>query len=145
MNTYAYVGGNPANRIDPLGLQAESTSPYPIPVPGWPTIIPWDFDAPYWPGSMANTWDTGSAKTPAPYTHAEEREARNYVPDPFGDDCDRLRWAIKVLRAQIEWRKMDLNPASTTYFPHKAHIAILQKTLDALEARYARICGGECP
>lgn len=40
INTYAYVGNNPVNRIDPLGLQAVPAPGLPIPIPLPPVAIP---------------------------------------------------------------------------------------------------------
>jgi RHS repeat-associated protein len=41
INLYAYVGNNPVNRVDPMGLQWPGTIPFPIPFPwcpDWPKI-----------------------------------------------------------------------------------------------------------
>ncbi|WP_201799877.1 hypothetical protein, partial [Andreprevotia sp. IGB-42] len=91
----------------------------------------------------------GNATTRAPYTHLQEREARSFQPDPFAclggggkrNHCDQLANAINVLRAQIAWRKTDLNPKSPSYQPHLKHIADLQKELERLERAHRDICG----
>jgi hypothetical protein len=95
----------------------------------------------------ANEWDKGAAKTPAPFEHDEENDALYFMPDPFGGDeaCKRLARAINVLRAQIRWRKTDLNAASPSYLDHKLRIGILSAALPKLESAYRNICGGECP
>ena len=52
-----------------------------------------------------------------------------------------MKWAINVLKAQIAWRKTDLNPRSASYASHKAHIEMLEKELSNLESSYRSICG----
>ena len=41
------------------------------------------------------------------YSKAEEKEARGFIPDPFGGDdaCERFKHAIRVLRARIAWHR----------------------------------------
>ena len=89
----------------------------------------------------------GRAAAPAPYDHFEENEALNFMPDPFGgkEQCELIAFMIGVLRAQIAWRKTDLNPSSTSYQNHLTRIAVLTSALVRLEAAYRNICGGDCP
>jgi len=162
LNTYGYVGGNPLNYIDSLGLSRAGTAggrPG-LPASGGTGGIDWS--QPWLPPSVndainnaANTlaclrWGVcnenagGSASGPAPHSHSEERDARGVSPDPFGDNCDQMKWAIDVLRAQIAWRQTDLNPASGSYIAHRAHIRLLEAQLERLESAYNSICGDNC-
>ena len=60
-------------------------------------------------------------------------------------EVERLCHAINALRAQITWRRTDLNPASPSYQSHFVRIALLTAALAKLEEAYRNICGGECP
>jgi hypothetical protein len=87
---------------------------------------------------------------PAPYSHPEEAEALAFVPDPFdrdpnGENCRRLASAIRVLRAQLAWRKTDLNPESADYLGHVKRIAIIKPVLERLEESHRNLCGKDCP
>ncbi len=64
----------------------------------WPGTYPYDHAY-----GSDNYGEEGLADEPAPHDHWEEDEAKDYIPNPFGgdDECERLRWAINVLRAQI--------------------------------------------
>ena len=92
----------------------------------------------------------GNAPYPWPYTHDEEDLAKDYLPEGpnYGpEECERLKWAIWVLRANIAWRIADLNPNSPPVViqNHKTRIAILTAKLNMLEALYELHCGGPCP
>lgn len=102
------------------------------------------------PARATTVYSGGKATTPRPHTHAEEHEAREFKPDPFGDDCDpprgngRLKYQINVLRTMIAWRITDLNPENQLqYMTHYNHINFLRADLLRLEMRYRDICGGE--
>lgn len=102
------------------------------------------------PTRETTVYSGGKATTPRPHTHTEEHEARDFKPDPFGDDCDpprgngRLRYQINVLRAMIAWRITDLNPEDQLqYMVHYNHINFLKADLKRLEMRYRDICGKE--
>ncbi|MEJ2653242.1 MAG: hypothetical protein P8173_16040, partial [Gammaproteobacteria bacterium] len=86
----------------------------------------------------------GAAAGPAPYSHADEQDALNVPPS---DDCERIKWAIKVLEAQREWRKSDLNPVhkgTALYQRHQTRIRKIDKHLRELrKARDAR-CNEDC-
>ena len=140
-NTYAYVGGNPTNYTDKYGLFC---IPCAVVVVAGGAAISWWWQNSGGPDAMYNDWDTGSAVGPAPHTHEEEREARNFVPDPFGDNCPQLKHAIEVLEDQIKWRRTDLNPASTSYRSHKAHIDMLDRKREDLQNTYDRLCKDKC-
>ncbi|MEW8117482.1 MAG: RHS repeat-associated core domain-containing protein [Candidatus Thiodiazotropha sp.] len=140
-NTYAYVGGNPTNYTDEYGLFC---IPCAVVVVAGGAAISWWWQNSGGPDAMYNDWDTGSAVGPAPHTHEEEREARNFVPDPFGDNCPQLKHAIEVLEDQIKWRRTDLNPASTSYRSHKAHIDTLDRKREDLQNTYDRLCKDKC-
>jgi hypothetical protein len=86
----------------------------------------------------------GLASTPAPYTHTQETNAMNLIPDPFGSNCPQMKVAIKILEAQINWRKTDLNPDSFSYLGHKKRIQILQNALNKLKKAYQDICAVKC-
>jgi RHS repeat-associated protein len=150
INTYVYADGNPLAEIDPLGLKPPGRTG----TPTVPTVLPPNVAIPGTPESDAwvqSAWqwmtNSGSATTPAPYSHEAEAEALSFLPDPFGGDdaCRRLAYAIRVLRAQIDWRRTDLDPESRSYAGHVARIAILRKALDKLEEAHRNICGKECP
>ncbi|WP_395541057.1 RHS repeat domain-containing protein [Neotabrizicola sp. sgz301269] len=100
-------------------------------------------------GLIVSATPTGEGTKPgnAPYSHADEAAALAFQMDPWGggDYCERLKRAINVLRKNIEWRKLDLNPQSIGYPGHLKRIAILRKGLDKLEANYRAVCGGDCP
>lgn len=96
------------------------------------------------PADGHGMFSNGRATTSAPYTHADEDAALNYSPDPFGDDCPEHLHHIIVLRAQILWRKTDLNPLDKIGYPgHLKRIKILEDRLKELEDRYRTICGAE--
>uniref|UniRef100_UPI0010F7E2FD RHS repeat-associated core domain-containing protein n=1 Tax=Chitinivorax sp. B TaxID=2502235 RepID=UPI0010F7E2FD len=92
----------------------------------------------------------GNATTKAPYTHPQEAEARNVQPDVFAcigggngkkNHCGEIANAIKVLKAQIAWRKTDLNPESSSYMSHKIWIdKTLSPKLEELERFYRDAC-----
>ncbi len=86
----------------------------------------------------------GRASSSAPHSHYEENWALNLLPDPFGGNCLNMARAIRVLRANIAWRKTDLNPGSASFVGHKARIKILEAKLQQLEKSYENICGGRC-
>ena len=89
-------------------------------------------------------FSNGLATTPSPYSKDAENEALNYVPDPFGGDCENHRQQILVLRAQVAWRYTDLNPMDKIgHAGHLKRIRILEKQLEKLEKSYREICGGE--
>jgi hypothetical protein len=98
-------------------------------------------------GSIMMPSTGGNATTPAPYDHFTEQEAVDFFPDPFGgkQNCEIIEFMINVLRAQIAWRKTDLNINSATYPTHVTRIAILTKSLRRLEDSYLNICGRRCP
>lgn len=95
----------------------------------------------------SGVFSDGRATSPAPHSHAEEEEARNFIPDPFRSQCPpptgdgSLRASINVLRAQIAWRYTDLNPESPTYPGHSHRIHLLEKDLAKLEKAHITICG----
>jgi len=88
--------------------------------------------------------DGGNASGSAPYSHYEENWALTLLPNPFGDNCEDMARAIKILRANIAWRETDLNSGSASFLGHKARIKILEKKLEQLETSYENICGGKC-
>ena len=97
-----------------------------------------------------NIFGGGRATTPAPYDHIEERSAYHFVPDPFGDNCPRpqgdgsFRREIQILRANIIWRRIDLNPDDKVKYPgHLKRIKLLERKLRTREADHLRICGVE--
>ena len=121
-STYAYAGGSPFLDIDSFGLK-ETAPGYTFPTlpfgPGTPenaTVANLLTDM---ANNIANTIGGGGlATTPPPHTHSDENEALAFTPDPFGgkDACARLEDMIKVLRAQIAWRRRQISipyPATT--------------------------------
>ena len=88
----------------------------------------------------------GSATEPAPYSKGDEQEARDYIPDPFGNECVELLYHINVLRAMIAWRYTDLTWGDPDYIGHLNFIKDkLEPELATLEQAYRDICGGEPP
>jgi hypothetical protein len=88
----------------------------------------------------------GNATEPAPYTHADENDAMSFVPDPFDKDvCARLAYEIKVLRAQLAWRKTDLNPLSKSYVSNLQRIKNVNDALQRLEKAHRDLCGRDYP
>jgi len=86
---------------------------------------------------------SGAAPRPAPYSHAEESMA---LSTPPGDDCNRVRWALLVLEAQMAWRKLDLNPShigTRTYVNHQDRIKNLRSQRDRLKRDYDSRCKQE--
>ncbi|MFT0214061.1 hypothetical protein VQ643_15910 [Pseudomonas sp. F1_0610] len=77
----------------------------------------------------------GLAKTPSPYTHAEENSALKVTP---GDPCDDLKRALQILNATIAWRITDLNSESVSYAGHLEIIEILKKQREKLERAYKK-------
>lgn len=163
ISTYGYVGGNPLNGIDPLGLAFTTVDAYctrnPTSCAGTvsrppnlsPPALGTGIGATIWCWltgcTVASSSGGGLAGGPAPYEKYDERDAVSFVPDPFGGDeaCKRLAHAIRVLRAQITWRVTDLNSGSASYRGHVTRITLLSAKLSALEAAYRNICGGNCP
>jgi hypothetical protein len=81
----------------------------------------------------------GNATGSTPYSHSDEAEALNTFP---GGDCISIKWAIKVLEANIAWRISDLNPQSSSYKSHLKRIKILKTHLRSLKSYYTLHCGG---
>jgi RHS repeat-associated protein len=167
LNLYGYVAGNSLVRIDPYGLQSTTVDSYCVrygaaacaevmtptsPSNLAPAILGTGIAATIWcwfaECNVANSSEEGGlADGPAPYDHYEENAALSFMPDPFGGDeaCKRLAHAIRVLRAQVAWRRMDLNPRSASYQGHSTRIALLSAALAKLESSYRNICGGNFP
>jgi len=152
LNRYVYTTGNPISKIDPTGRWAWIVLPF-CSGGGCEFIAASIAYGIAWFATEEvvynNIYDEGgSAKTQSPYSHAEEKEALSFTPDPFGGDeaCKRLRRAIRILRAIIVWRKTDLNPRSRSYKTHKNWInnTVLSK-LTKLERDHRNICGSNCP
>ncbi|CBL47281.1 Rhs family protein [gamma proteobacterium HdN1] len=143
VSTYGYGYQNPITNYDPDGEMS-------IALPGlglglglgliYCYITPSCLSA--WQ-DMAS-WNGGNASGPAPYDHADEGEALYFTPDPFGGNCEGLKRAIQILRAQIAWRRTDLNPISPSYRTHVMRINILKAALEKLEKAHENICG-PCP
>jgi len=152
VNSYGYVGGNPMGSVDELGLRVGILRISPTPIA---------YNTPYkhndvslgrqiidlckntklvtpnmWLAGQIYDWyknpikPAGRAKEPAPYQHDEENDALN---EP-GGNCNSIKWAIKVLEANIAWRYTDLNPSDgKNYQNHLKRIRILEKALERLK------------
>lgn len=94
---------------------------------------------------IVNSWsDKGSAATPAPYSHADERDALNTPP---GSDCETLKYSIMILKAMSVWRGTDLNSlhkGTAIYTNHQKRIAILNDKIAKLEKEYSEWCKDKC-
>ncbi|WP_456049175.1 RHS repeat-associated core domain-containing protein [Xanthomonas campestris] len=166
INTYGYVAGQPLSLMDPTGQNPVAAGACLIPGIGWGGCAlvgaTMAVGTCYVTGACqraaqsAGDWldeqlgalsESGLAAGPAPYDHYQENAALYFTPDPFGGDeaCRKLAHAIRVLRAQISWRRTDLNPRSASYKGHSTRIAILSAALAKLESSYRNICGSNCP
>ncbi|MGV7205566.1 RHS repeat-associated core domain-containing protein, partial [Xanthomonas citri] len=166
INTYGYVAAQPLSLMDPTGQNPVAAGACLIPGIGWGGCAlvgaTMAVGTCYVTGACqkaaesAGNWldeqlgalsESGLAADPAPYDHYQENAALYFTPDPFGGDeaCRKLAHAIRVLRAQISWRRTDLNPRSASYKGHSTRIAILSAALAKLESSYRNICGGNCP
>jgi RHS repeat-associated protein len=158
LNTFSYAYSNPIHRSDPSGLMPnalEATCVDPAQPVCWLGVII-DVASSYALRTSAaaavgtalstpsDTSEGGAAAGPAPFDKEAENEALCFMPDPFGGDehCKQLAKAISVLRAQINWRRTDLNPLSPSYRGHLERIALLSVALTKLEKAYRDICGG---
>jgi hypothetical protein len=85
----------------------------------------------------------GNATTQSPYGSLDENDALNTQPGPFAG-CNSIKWAIKVLKAQIAWRYTDLVPGTPEYNGHFDRIEILEKHLESLISYCNMFCEGNC-
>ncbi|UJB18449.1 MULTISPECIES: RHS repeat-associated core domain-containing protein [Lysobacter] len=171
IGTYPYVASSPLLFNDPTGENPLAAGACLIPGVGWGACAVIGVGALAvggcyltgvcqrageaagdWLGAQSGNWSASStegglAVGPAPHSHDDEDDALGYFPDPFGGDevCKELEYWIKILRAQIAWRKTDLNIDSRSYAGHLARITILENKLTKLEASYRGICGKNCP
>jgi len=59
--------------------------------------------------------------------------------------CNSIKWAIKVLEANIAWRYTDLNPSDgKNYQNHLKRIRILEKALERLKGQDKMFCSKGC-
>lgn len=156
ITSYSYVGSRPLVWIDRAGLVPnvlEISCVDPVQPVCWVGVVA-DVATTLIGGaaiigaaSIPGDTEGGRATGPAPYDHFDEQEAVDFVPDPFGGkgQCELLEYMINVLRAQIAWRRTDLNPSSASYQTHLTRIGVLTAALQRLESSYLNICGGKCP
>ncbi len=155
LNTYGYALGNPVNYYDPRGQAVAVGALCLVPGVGWVSCAAVAagvaISACVYYGAQAiinycsennncSLSSSGNAAGPAPYSHYEENEAYLFSPDPFGGNCKELARAIEILRAQIKWRRSDLNPNSISYGGHVTRIALLEAALRKLEQASRDIC-----
>jgi hypothetical protein len=141
LNGFAYVGGNPLSRVDPLGLQAII-----VPVPSSrPTIVDPDF-----PPGVGPNHQSDSALQELIERGANRREYKNACdepPPPGLNACERAKWELKKWQSCKALREANTN----RWWGGKdtQHDAQLMTDIDTniFNAKRAirRICKEECP
>jgi hypothetical protein len=137
---YAYVGGNPVNAVDPLGL---TDTHLPI------DQLPWyDIFNPEPYHSLPFPKRTPEEKAAMDAEHKAYDAVCNHPPGETEDKCtnllNRINYQRQCANLKEKWDKNWAHPD----FPggrHADEISVRRKNADKLQEQYEKECGKNCP